>query len=242
MDRPVGKLGCLPGAIPTGLRTLTYYVAGDLPKPPAKVETPDVGEWGMLGNDRYGDCGVAGIQHGLMADAKITSTAKHFPSEKQVIDYYLKFTRGDDSGVVLHDLLAHIRDHKFYDETIEAYAPFSINDVPTLQTAIWLYGFAYVGITVTSAMQKAFGADDPWDAKAVDGEVVGGHCVPIVGYDDQFLYCVTWGAIQRITYPAWHTMASEAWAIISGEFVGRHGNGRGVDIDALRADLNRLKR
>ena len=242
MARPVGKLGCLPGAIPTELKALTYYVAGDLPKAPATVKTPSVSSWGMLGNDRYGDCGVAGIQHGLQADAAIVKSNERFPSESQVVDYYLHYTKGDDSGVVLHDLLAYIRKHKFYDKTISAYAPVSINDVPTLQTAIWLYGFAYAGITVTSGMQKAFEDEKPWDAEACAGKPVGGHCVPIVGYDDHYLYCVTWGGIQTITYPAWHTISTEAWAVISGEFVARHGNGRGVNIDALNADLNKLNR
>ena len=70
--RQAGLLGCLPGQIPVGLREFTYYVAGDLPKPPASVAVPSVHDWGMLGNDRYGDCGIAGLQHGFEADAVIT--------------------------------------------------------------------------------------------------------------------------------------------------------------------------
>ena len=242
MTRPVGKLGCLPGAIPNNLKVLTYYVAGDLPKAPPKVDVPAVDEWGMLGNDRYGDCGVAGIQHGLQTHAAIVNMDERFPSEQEVIDYYLAYTNGDDSGVVLHDFLEYVRRNKFHDKTVQAYAPVTVQDVPTLQTAIWLYGFAYAGITVTAGMQDAFGKEKPWDAEACDGKPVGGHCVPIVGYDDQFLYCVTWGGVQAITYPAWHSISTEAWAIISGEFVAHHGDGRGVDLTALVADLNKLNR
>ena len=73
-------LGKRPALIPAGLRDLTYYVAGSLPKPPASVAVPSVpnpgaagggGAWGMDGNDTKGDCGVAGLNHGFMADAAL---------------------------------------------------------------------------------------------------------------------------------------------------------------------------
>ena len=80
----------------------------------------------------------------------------------------------------------------------------------------------------------------PWDAQACSGPIEGGHCVPIVGYDDQLLYLVTWGGIQAVTYSAWHQISTEAWAVVTGEFVARNGDGRGVSLSALRADLDRL--
>ena len=238
--RTVGRLGCLPGNKPVGLRSLPYYVAGDLPKPPAKVAVPAFKNWGMLGNDQYGDCGVAGLEHGLEADATIVKVRETFPSDKQTIAYYLKYTNGQDSGVVLSDFLAYARKHGYYGKTVSAYAPVRVQDVPTLQTAIWMYGFAYTGVTVTAEMQKAFASNKPWDATACSGPVIGGHCIPVVGYDDQFLYAVTWGEVQAISYSAWHRIATEAWAIITGEFEAAHGDGRGVSITALKQDLNRL--
>ena len=64
--------------------------------------------------------------------------------------------------------------------------------------------------------------------------------MPLVGYDDSFLYAVTWGGIAPITYPAWHSISSEAHACITGEFVARGGDGRGVNLSALEADLDKL--
>jgi hypothetical protein len=89
-------------------------------------------------------------------------------------------------------------------------------------------------------MQQAFGAHQPWTTALLNEQIIGGHCVPIVGYDEQYLYAVTWGGVQAITYPAWHQIATEAWAVITGEFVARNGDGRGVSLAALRADLDRL--
>lgn len=238
--RVPGKLGCLPGNIPVGLKMLTYYIAGDLPKAPPSVAVPNFKDWGMLGNDRYGDCGVAGLQHGFEADATITGVREAFATDEQVIEYYLKYTNGNDSGVVLAQFLAYVRTHGYFKQSIEAFAPIAVQDVPTLQTAVFMYGFAYSGITVTSGMQRAFAENAPWDGQACSGPIIGGHCVPVVGYDDHYIYIITWGGIQRITYSAWHAIATEAWAVITGEFEAKHGDGRGVSISALKNDLYKL--
>ena len=238
--RDSGKFGLLPGKIPVGLRDLSYYVAGDLPKPPQRVSPPAVAPWGMLGNDRYGDCGVAGLAHVFMADAAITHENEASVSDQQTIDYYLKYTNGQDSGVVLSDFLSYVRSQKFYNRKVDAYAPVNVHDVPTLQTAVNLYGASYTGITVTASMQQAFEEHQPWTTSMLNEPIIGGHCVPIVGYDDQLLYLVTWGGIQAVTYSAWHQISTEAWAVVTGEFVARNGDGRGVSLSALRADLDRL--
>lgn len=239
-SRPFGKLGCLPGKIPVGLRDLTYYVAGALPAPPPSVAVPAFPTWGMLGNDQYGDCGVAGLEHGFECDATVAGESETFPSDTEAVQYYLTYTGGQDSGVVLSDYLAYVRQNGYYGHTVTAYAPVGVHDVPTLQSAVNLYGFVYCGITVTQAMQQAFGAHEPWTTELLNSPIAGGHCVPICGYDDQFLYIITWGGVQAITYSAWHRISTEAWGIITGEFVSRNGDGRGVDLEDLTNDLNLL--
>lgn len=238
--REFGKLGRLPGKVPVGLHELSHYVAGSLPKPPVSVPVPDYPNWGMLGNDTEGDCGVAGLEHGLECDATIVHEHESFPDASQAIEYYLTYTDGQDSGVVLSDYLAYVRQHGYYGHTVSAYAPVAVHDIPTLQTCIDFFGFAYTGITVTEAMQQAFSEHEPWTTALLDSPVAGGHCVPLCGYDDQLLYAITWGGVQAITYSAWHQISSEAWAVITGEFVAHNGDGRGVSLSALNADLNSL--
>jgi hypothetical protein len=194
----------------------------------------------MDGNDRYGDCGVAGLNHGFMADATVLTLQETFPSDDEIVRYYLTYTSGDDSGVVLGDFLAYARKQGFFGHTVDQYAPFQVHDVPTLHSVVWMYDFAYTGIKVTQGMMDANSAGRPWELDDMFTEVVGGHCIPIVGYDAQYLYCVTWGKIQAISYAAWHFMSDEAWAIITGEFTAK-GDGRGVNLAALEADLNKLK-
>ena len=236
------KLGCLPGRIPVGLKDLTYYMAGPLPQAPASVAVPAVANWGLNGNDMYGDCGVAGINHYFMADASIAQETETFPPDQDVVGYYFEYTQGVDSGVVLSDFLAYVKTKGFFGHTVSAYAPVAVQDIPTLQFAVNAYGAAYTGITVTVAMMDAVrnNARWVWNTSDTQGPAVGGHCIPIVGYDDTSLYAVTWGQVIAISYPAWHAMSTEAWAVLSGEFVSKGSDNRGINLTALQADLGRL--
>lgn len=234
------KLGRQPAQIPAALHDLTYYAAGPLPKPPPSVAAPSVSSYGMLSNDTLGCCGPAGLEHGFMAAAADASEKESFPTAKQCASYYLRYTGGEDSGVVLSDYLAYVQKNKYYSHTVTAYAPVGVHDVPTLQFCVAAYDFAYCGIVVTQAMEDAFGAGEPWTSATNKGAVLGGHCVPAVAYDDEFLTVVTWGALQKIAWPAWHKMSEEAWGVIVGEDV--HGDGHGISLAALQADLSKLSR
>lgn len=248
--RTVGKYGRLSAKFPAGLHDLTHYAAGALPKAPASVAVPDVPDWGMDGNgpdpsctvapEGVGDCGVAGLNHLLMSAAAATRETETFPSADQVVSYYLSYTGGQDTGVVLSDFLAYVAEHGFYGHKVAAYAPVRVSDIPTLQFAVNAYDAAYCGIAVTQAMEQAFAAGLPWTADVADSPVVGGHCVPVVGYDSQYLYIVTWGQVQSVAYSAWHHIASEAWAVIPGEITEAGTDGHGVNLAALQADLGKL--
>lgn len=235
------RLGKLAPKFPGALRTLDFYVAGPLPAAPASVAPPAFADWAVLGNDRYGDCGVAGLQHLFEADATITDETEAWPSDQQVIDYYLAYTDGQDTGVVLSEFLEFVRANGFIDaHTVAAYAPVDHDDVTLLQQSVWLFGAAYCGISVTQGMMEQFQAGQPWTVPSAADPVIGGHCVPCVGYDDSTLTVVTWGQEQRMTYSAWHRLGDEAWAVLTGEFVAAHGDGRGINLVALQDDLHRL--
>lgn len=239
---PQYKLGRLPAQIPAALHDLTYYAAGPLPPAPASVAVPNVADWGMLSNDTLGSCGPAGLVHDFMAAAADTSEHEAFPTAEQVAKYYLRYDGGQDNGVVLSDFLAYVRKHGFNGHKISAYAPVAVHDVPTLQFAINAYDAAYVGITVSNDMMRAVQGDGPWTWTLDDlgGGVDGGHCIILCGYDSNWLHGVTWGRTIRIAYPAWHRMADEAWAVLPGELTKAGGDGHGISLAALQADLGRL--
>jgi hypothetical protein len=242
------KLGALPGYMPNGLFDLTWYVAGALPPAPLEVPVPVPPEnadgtlWGMDGNDRYGNCGVAGVHHADMAVDLGLGQSLLSVTADQVVSYYETYTSGEDSGVVLADFLAYVKKTGFYGRTLAGYAPVRIADMSTLQFTVNAYGSAYTGIQVTDLMMAASQAGRLWTAADFqNGNVEGGHCIPLVGYDSQNLYCITWGAVQAIEYSAWHLISTEAWATIWGEVPDGGLDGHGVNLAALTADLGKLR-
>jgi hypothetical protein len=241
------KLGRRPGHIPVGLRDLTWYVAGALPAAPLEVKPPvlaanaDGTAWGMDGNDTYGDCGVAGTDHGEICVALGSGVPLLGLTASQVVQYYLAYTSGQDTGVVLADFLKHVKDTGWFGRILAGYAPVSVSDFRTLQFVINAYGYAYTGVQCTDTMQQAAEARQPWTAGVFQsGTVEGGHCIPLVGYDSQYLYAVTWGAVQAIEYSAWHLMAEEAWAVLWGEVPVSGLDAHGVNLASLQADLGSL--
>ena len=239
--RAAGKMGRLPAEFPAGLHDLTYYtVAGALPKAPASMPVPAFPNWNVLANDRLGDCGIAGLQHLMEAAATDTHETETWPTDQQAADYYLKFTGGQDTGVVLSQFLAYVRKHGYYGHTVTAFAPVRMHDVATLTSAVWLYDAAYCGINVTQAMMDAFGQGEPWTLAMTQGPPIGGHCIPLVAYDPAFLTAISWGAVQKIEYAAWHAMSEEAWAVIPGELAG--GDGHGVNLAALEIEVDATER
>jgi hypothetical protein len=238
---PALKLGRRPALIPAGLRELPFYAAGPLPSAPPAVTVPMISDWGVLGNAQYEDCGVAGLQHGFMACAAALREPAVSISEDQVVSYYLTYDGGRDNGVVLSQYLQYVHVTGYYSQRVTAYAPVNVNDLSTLQFTIDAYDFAYTGITMTQAMMDAFNAGQrPWDLVMTQGQALGGHCVPLVGYDSLYLYAVTWGEIQPIAYAAWNRVADEAWAVITGSDQSAGTAGRGISLAALQADLSRL--
>jgi hypothetical protein len=232
-------MGRLPAVFPVGLHDLTYYiVAGALPKAPASMPVPDFSDWGVLGNSQFGDCGPAALQHLMEAAATDTGKTETWPTDQQVIDYYLAYTGGQDDGVVLSQYLAYVRTRGYYGHTVAAFAPVRMHEVATLTSAIYLYDAAYCGINVTQAMMDAFGAGQPWTLAMAQGEPLGGHCIPLVAFSPEYLTAISWGGVQQIEYDAWHAMSEEAWAVIPGELAA--GDGHGVNLAALEADLDRL--
>jgi hypothetical protein len=239
---PNYKLGRRPGYVPDGLRDLTWYAAGDLPAPPVRcpVPPPGDGDWGMDANDTLGDCGVAGLHHGDMCVESDTANPVVPVTGPDIASYYMTYTNGEDQGVVLADFLKYVEQTGWFGHTVTAFAPVKIADMSTIQFTVNAYGFAYTGIVVTDLMMQASNAGQPWTADMfADGTVEGGHCVPLVGYDTENLYAITWGKVQAIQYSAWHLISQEAWAVLMGEITaaGNHG----INLQALQADIGRLR-
>jgi len=238
-SRTSGKFGKLGPRFPAGLKEIDSYASAPLPPPPAAVDwTKNVADWPMDGNDQYGDCTMAAAAHCLQswnAEAKVTDPV---PNEQQVVQTYLQLTGGADNGLVESDVLRTWNTTGLWGNRIVGYAPVNVHNLIILRQAIDLFGGVYVGIQVPANAQQQFADGQAWTL--VPGwqnqSIVGGHAVPLLGYDAKWLYCVTWGAVQQIAWDWWHTYGDEAWAILSHAFAEAKVV-NGLDVATLQADL-----
>ena len=145
-DRIVGKLGKLDPKRPSGLHMLAFYQSNPLPPAPESVVVPSVPNWGMLGNDKYGDCTFAGIVHARMANANVLEISEQFPDDTEVEQAYLNYTNGKDVGAVEADLLNYWKNNDIFGKKLSAFAPTDHADQDELRSVIASYGLVYVGV------------------------------------------------------------------------------------------------
>lgn len=239
MSRSPGKLGKLAPQFPVALKEMGAYAVRPLPQPPATIDwSKNVSVWPMDGNDVYGDCTMAAAAHMIQCWNAQTNEPLPIPREQQVIAQYMKLTHGQDTGLVESQVLKQWLTKGLWDNRIVGYAPVNVHNLDALKQAIAYFGGVYVGIQVPDNAQNQFRLGEPWTL--VPGwqqqPIEGGHAVPLVGYDDQYLYAITWGAVQKIGWDWWSTYGDEAWVILSEEY-DRAGKVGGLDVATLKNDL-----
>lgn len=244
VPRVAGKCGKLPAVRPYGLRDLSAYTTKRLPAPPAAVDyysKVDPALWGMLGNDSLGDCAMAGWVHLMRAWNSEVGTTDPVPEVGATVAQYFALTGGQDSGLVLHNVLQAAASPGLFGGTskIDAYVPVALNTVD-LCAAVAFFGALYIGIAMPASAQEQFAAGQPW---IVDprSPIEGGHCVIVVGYDHRGVWIITWGALQLVTWPWLATYLDEAWVIVPQQFdEAKHGPFADLDLASLKADMPRL--
>ncbi len=240
-----GKLPPRPGAYVPRLRGYLAAPESLLPAPPAVCRYDSaVTTWPMYGNDTIGDCTCAAAGH-LIEVWTAQAGAPSVPLESAIVAAYSAMTGynpatgANDDGALETDVLAYWQNTGIAGNKVGAYASLQPADLNGLRRAVWLFGGVYLGIAVRQSAEQQFEAGEPWDvAGPWLNPIEGFHAVPIVGYDAQFFYVCTWGAIQRATPEFVAQQADEAYAIVDAAFIGANGLAANqFNLSQLQADL-----
>lgn len=232
------RLGRRGAVRPVGLADLPAYSGEGLPPAPPTCAAPKGVAWGLLGNDTFGDCTIAGVVHLRMAVAAEHLETETFPTSAEVVTEYFKLSHGQDSGLVEANVLHTWHTAGLFGDRIAGYAPLDHRNPDELCSAVHTFGGAYLGVALPAPAQTQFADGQPWDLTGTpaDRNIVGGHCIVACGYDPHYLYVVTWGKVQPVTWAWVGAYLEEAWGVITEELA----EAAGVDLDALQADLSRL--
>lgn len=204
-----------------------------------------IGGWGMLGNDKYGDCTVAGIAHGQMVWHWATKKMIPWFTASTVVKQYFKLTGGADHGLDPVDVATYWQNYGLKDGSgiLHKIRSFTALHTPDeVISAAYVFGFSGLAVYMPQNAEDQFRAGEPWDDTSGDPLPNMGHYVPLVGRNSKGNFMVvTWGRLHACT-PAWIAKylaggiaySSEAYMLASGL------SPEGFNFDQLDADLAAL--
>ena len=230
---------------PPPISGLMTYATAPLPAPAAAVYPPNL-VYPMACNDTLGDCTIADVVHSSQVWSGMTHEAWTYCGDPATKAEYLKLTGGQDTGLVISQLLATWQTAGLgpVARKIDAYAPVHFVNVTEVKQTVEWFGSCRIGVNLPQSAMNQTNAGLPWaiTGTAADTQILGGHDVPVVGYDDLYLWVVTWGRLQAVTY-GWFTSPTyveEAWAVVPYQFEARGGDGRGLALPRLTADVTSM--
>lgn len=244
------KLGKLPAR--KGAVKLSFSTYETLPAAPSKAgHYALVSDWqGMLGNDQYGDCVWAGGDHEHIYWNKEANTSVSFTSKTALSDYssVTGFNPNDpntDQGTDMQQAASYRLKTGLIDASgkrhkIGAYVALTPGNKDQLKKAIYYFGACGIGIQFPVSAMTQFNANKTWTVVS-KSPIEGGHYVPAVGYDSRYVYVVTWGKVQKMTWGFFAKYCDEALVYLSTEMFTGGKSLEGFDLTQLQADLNSIK-
>jgi hypothetical protein len=240
----LGALPPHPESTPPRVKLGNHLTASALPPTPAVVDyASKVRLWPMYLNDQLGDCTCAGIGHSVQAWTAYAKGLVTLPNSA-VLDLYerMGYVPGDpstDNGAVEQDVLAEVHANGVGGHKILAYAQVDKDNRAEMKAALNIFGSLYLGVQMPQSAMEQTNAGQPWSV--VEGSPIeGGHCVVAQRWDTSAapIEVVTWGQLQRVTDGWWEANGTEAWAVITQDWLNAVGKTvTGLDLVQLGDDF-----
>jgi hypothetical protein len=246
-DHSTMKLGRKAVKIDSRTLRLARYLTPSLAPPPLACDwTKGITDWGMMLNDKLGDCTIAGCAHAVQVWSANAGTLMTVP-DATVESYYEQWdgyqpgNHNTDCGGIEMDVLNNWRNQGLAGNALLAYADPQVANLSEIRQAIALFGGVYIGLSLPLTAQH----QDVWDvtprsnAKSTPGSW-GGHCVFVPQYDENTFTCITWGQLKTMTVAFWNNYCDEAHALLGQDWLTAQGSPSGFDQAQLMADLGAI--
>lgn len=256
-DPKLFKLGRAPAKRDT--RNLKF--ASYLTHLPAIPQSADWGErvfekWGMMLNDKYGDCTCAAVGHAIQTFTANASTIFTAPDDA-VQGLYVTVTGqeggafdpatgANDNGCAISDVLKEYRKNGLAGHKLGAYVEVAPSNMDHIRAAIALFGVVNFGVSLPISAQS----QEVWDVPAgqkLTGDWVpgswGGHSIIGIRYElsSKRFWVVTWGAEKQVTAAWLLAYCDEIYALLAQDWIsGNKKSPSGFDLPALQKDMSAL--
>lgn len=252
-DLKTGRIRSKPD--PRDLKFETYAKDSTVILPARFGHGNSFSDWGMLGNDQYGDCVFAGADHETMLidnlaspGAKTGFEAAKFTPANALDDYgtvtgFNPQTGAGDNGTEPRAALKYRVKTGLVDATgkrhkIAAYVAVPLT-LTTIFEATFIFDAVGIGFEFPGSAMNQFNEGKPWEV-VPGAQIEGGHYVPIVGRPEiGKLAVITWAKNQHMSEDFFSKYVDEAWAFITPESLNAktQKNWGGYDWAQLEADL-----
>jgi hypothetical protein len=226
---------------------LQKYLTAQLPPIPATVDYTQIGEsWGMLGNDTVGDCTCAaaghaeqiGVAYGEKQPAAVTVT--EVLAAYSAITGYVPGEASTDRGANMLDVLKYWQKTGIAGQKCGPYVAFDPAKQDHWQVAVYLFGFAYIGVTLPDSVVSALPNVVDWTDTTAAANQSNGHCVITPAYvTADGVTIVTWGQTIKASWAFLAKYCDEAYAVLLPSW--GQGDPPGLDMATLQADLAVVK-
>lgn len=209
-----------------------------------RVTPPPSSDWfgtqtsfGMMLNDNLGDCTCAAPGHSVQVVSLNTPDGEMTPPDAAILEVYEKacgYVPGDpstDQGGDIINVLNYIRKNKIGSHVLYAYADPDPLDIDHIKQAIATFGVVDIGLQLPISAQDQVG--NVWDVTTgSDSEPGGwgGHSVVVCAYDEDTVTCITWGALQKMTWAFWLKYCDEAHALLLRMWMERFGGDSTINV------------
>jgi hypothetical protein len=236
-------------AVSEQLQFRDYFKISNLPTPPKTFgfwsAIPE-SSWGMLGNDRYGNCVVARSMHAVKYRNAIQGRVVNFSPLDALDDYYAVNDTTADNGTDPLTMEKYLQTTGVRDTTntrhqIDGSVVLQTGNVAELMLALWLFDGCSICVDLPSSAPNQFAAGQPWSVVSGDTDLGGHDIMGMAPNSPGNIVCVTWGGLQAMT-PEWFAKYNNLLiADFSLEALDAKGlSSRGYNKDALVADMAQL--
>jgi len=212
-----------------------------------------------------GNCGVVGGVNArrtsrvrILGDSAIAATILahvtkiSLPDANQVVADYLRYTRGQDTGVALVQFLEYWRRHGLDGHKIIAWATVDHTDPVEFYNATHDFDVTYNGYQLASTFMRQAqalieGGNEPIDCRTSRFEPIGGHCMVEAALTlaptpsgHPFGKLGTWGYWLPRTEEFRTNCQDESHVIITPEIAAAKSDGLNCDLDQLIATCDQL--
>lgn len=238
---------------PRTLRLSNYLLPLAQTAPPSKWDgLAGVQKGTLFGNDKAGDCVLATVAQLRSAWSIATHRTPDLLKDADVLAEYSRLsgwnpqTGAHDGGLVILDVLKRWRKGGLFGNKLRAFMSVNRHSLTEVYWASWRFNGLFTGCALPQAAQQQIREGQPWRApRYLWGSWApgswGGHALPILRYDAQYLTFRTWGQDQPCS-PYWlQAYCDEAYVLVDElmfDDLGRTSSG--FDLEQLLQDLQQV--